>query len=71
MPPSYNVLMLYMRIQHFRLSVAMETNRNEEFLPHFYAWSRTSEQTFLKKVIIISAMRQQLKQVFIFPIISL
>ena len=36
-------------IQHFRLSVAMATNRNEEFVQLLYAWWRTTQQTFIKK----------------------
>ena len=35
-------------IQHLRLSVAMATNQNEEFVQHFYAWWRTTKETFLK-----------------------
>ena len=36
-------------IQHFRLSVAMATNQNEEFVQLLYAWRRTTQQTFIKK----------------------
>ena len=35
-------------IQHFRLSVAMVTNQNEEFVKLLYAWWRTTQQTFIK-----------------------
>ena len=35
-------------IQHFRLSVAMATNQNEEFVQHFYACWRIMQQTFRK-----------------------
>ena len=35
-------------IQHFRLSVAMATNQNEEFVQLLYAWCRTTQQTFIK-----------------------
>ena len=41
---SYNSL-----IQHFRLSVAMATNQNEECVQLLYAWWRTTQQTFIKK----------------------
>ena len=43
---SYNSL-----IQHFWLSVAMATNQNEEFVQLLYAWWRTTQQTFIKKVL--------------------
>ena len=36
-------------IQHFRLSVAMATNQNGEFVQLLYAWCRTPQQTFIKK----------------------
>ena len=36
-------------IQHFRLSVAMATNQNEEFVQLLYGWWRTTQQTFIKK----------------------
>ena len=36
-------------IQRFRLSVAMATNQNEEFVKLLYAWWRTTQQTFIKK----------------------
>ena len=36
-------------IQHFRLSVAMAINQNEEFVQLLYAWWRTTQQTFIKK----------------------
>ena len=35
-------------IQHFRLSVAMVTDQNEEFVQLLYAWWRTTQQTFIK-----------------------
>ena len=35
-------------IQHFRLSVAMATNQNVEFVQLLYAWWRTTQQTFIK-----------------------
>ena len=45
-------------IQHFRLSVAMATNQNGEFLQLLYAWCRTTQQTFIKKSsITIPAVR--------------
>ena len=37
-------------IQHFRLLVVMATNQNEEFVQHLYAWWRTTQQTFIKKL---------------------
>ena len=36
-------------IQHFRLSVAMATNQNEEFVQLLYAWWRTTQQILIKK----------------------
>ena len=36
-------------IQHFRLSVAMATNQNGEFVQLLYAWWKTTQQTFIKK----------------------
>ena len=41
-------------IQHFRLSVAMATNQNEEFLHLLYALWRTTQQTFIKKKVEIA-----------------
>ena len=38
-------------IQHFRLSIAMATKQNEEFVQLLYAWWRTTQQTFIKKVL--------------------
>ena len=35
-------------IQRFRLSVAMATNQNVEFVQLLYAWWRTTQQTFIK-----------------------
>ena len=34
--------------QHFRLSIAMSTNQNEEFIQLLYAWWMTTQQTILK-----------------------
>ena len=36
-------------IQHFRLSVAMVTNQNEEFVQLLHGWWRNTQQTFIKK----------------------
>ena len=38
-------------IQHFRLSVAMATIENEEFVQLFYARWTTIQQIFIKKVL--------------------
>ena len=47
-------------IQHFSLSVAMETNKNEEFTQNLNSWWRTTQQTFLRKSFVkIPAMWQQ------------
>ena len=53
-------------IQPFRLLAAK--NQKEEFVQYFYAWWRTTQQTFLKRCIKIPAMKQQLKPMFMFPI---
>ena len=44
-------------IQHFRLSVVMATNQNEEFVQLLYAWWRTTQQTFIKSSVKIPAVR--------------
>ena len=37
-------------IQHFRLSVPMATNQNEEFVQFLYSWWRTTQQTFINTI---------------------
>ena len=44
-------------IQHFSLSIAMATNQNDEFAQFFYTWWRPTQQTFLKTIVKIPAMR--------------
>ena len=54
-------------IQHFRLSVAMATNQNEEFV-QLYIWCRTTEQTFIKKLLSKYVQRDNNKELSLFSI---
>ena len=49
----------------------MATTQNEELAQVFYGWWRIYQQKSLKSSVKLPAMRQQLKQIFIFPIITL
>ena len=43
-------------IRHFRLSVALATNQNEEFIQYCYVWWRTTQETFIKSSVKIPAV---------------
>ena len=48
-------------IQHFRLSVDMATNPNEEFEQLLYAWWRITHQTFIKTLCDIKSEMRSFK----------
>ena len=54
-------------IQHFRISVAMATNQNEEFVQCVYAWLRTTQQMFLIKFCQNTYHETVMKADFHFP----
>ena len=70
-PMSHNGSPVRTAIKHFSLSVAMATNQNEKFAYYFMLGGGLLNKQFLKCSVKISAIRQQLKPIFIFPIISL
>ena len=54
-------------IQHFRLSLAMATKQNEEFVQILYAWWRTYYSTNIYKNVVSKYLQWNSKTYFHFP----